>query len=68
MISRPTERLKMFSGASWSPGRPGQLRMGVAGMPLKPPSGASPMFHCSPAVWLMKRKKISETVSVITPR
>ena len=58
----------MSSGASWSPGRAGQFRIGVAGMPLKPPSGASPMFHCSPAVWLMKRKKISETVSVMTPR
>ena len=46
----------------------GTLSVGIDGIPLKPPSGAEPMRYWSPAVELTRLNRISETVSVMTPR
>jgi hypothetical protein len=48
-------------------GIPGTLSTANPGMPLKPPSRASPMAYWSPAVAFMNLNRISVTTSVITP-
>ena len=42
----------MPAGSSASSGAKGMLIAGTLGMPLKPPSCASPMWYCGPAVEL----------------
>ena len=44
-----------------------RFRPGIDGMPLKPPSAASPMRYSSPAVEFTTLNRISVTVRVMTP-
>ena len=56
------------SGDSTVDGSNGTLKVGTAGMPLKPPSSALPILYASPEVELTELNRISVTVSVMTPR
>ena len=67
MISAANDRLNMPRGVIVSSMSPGTFSDGIDGMPLKPPSGAWPIFHSGPAVEFTRLNRISVTVSVITP-
>ena len=53
--------------SSWSSGMPGMLMGGTEGMPLNPPSSASPTWYWLPEVAFMSWNRITETVRVMTP-
>ena len=58
---------QMPSLSSGLPASPSLLRAGIAGMPLNPPSSASPIRYWLPEVVFTSWNRITETVRVMTP-